>query len=168
MIAALSAYNETLGIAAESYAGPMAKKMGSASLRVVTAQTAADSAEKAEGGLAADAASVNLSASTDVFSAVDSFFNLGKSNRFDDFHKLSPEDKEQFIMIVAELAKSHYMGYEEYVINNKVERHDVETQISDERLHNARAYNSSDDLEGLIPELEIVNSDGNHIILDAY
>jgi hypothetical protein len=146
MIAAFSPCNETFGIAAESNAGQMTKRIESASSRAVTTPTAADAAEKTGGGLPADAASVDLSASPDVFSAVDNFFNLGKSNRFDDFHKLSPEDKEQFVMIVAELAKSHYVGYEEYVVNNKVERHGVETQIGDERLYNARVYDSSDDI----------------------
>ena len=83
---------------------------------------------------------VNLSTSQDVFTAVDNFFNLGASNRFDAFHKLSPDDKEQFVQIVADLAKSGYMGYEELVVNKKVERHDQENKIGDERIRGARVY----------------------------
>jgi hypothetical protein len=90
-----------------------------------------------------DAVSVELSASHDVFSAVDDFYNLGRSGRFDAFHKLSPEEKEQFVKIVAELAKSGYVGYEELIVNNKVERHEIVSQIGDYRLRNARVYDRS-------------------------
>jgi hypothetical protein len=90
-----------------------------------------------------DAVSVELSASHDVFSAVDDFYNLGRSGRFGAFHKLSPEEKEQFVKIVAELAKSGYVGYEELIVNNKVERHEIVSQIGDDRLRNARVYDRS-------------------------
>ena len=90
-----------------------------------------------------DAVSVELSASHDVFSAVDDFYNLGRSGRFDAFHKLSPEDKEQFVKIVAELAKSGYIGYEELIVDKKVERHEIVSQIGDDRLRNARVYDRS-------------------------
>ena len=105
----------------------------------------------ADGGLTAvspagrgtAAVSVELSASHDVFSAVDDYFNLGRSGRFDSFHTLSREDKEQFVKIVAELARSGYMGYEELVVNHRIERHDVLTQTADERLKKARVYDSA-------------------------
>lgn len=87
--------------------------------------------------------SVNISASQDVFSAVDSFFNLGSSKRFDDFHNLSPEDKESFVKIVAELAKAGYMGYEELRVDNKVERHEIAHQMGDERLRGAKVYDDA-------------------------
>ncbi|TSK08339.1 MAG: hypothetical protein FPO08_03245 [Geobacter sp.] len=93
----------------------------------------------------ADADLVNISTSQDVFTAVDNFFNLGASNRFDAFHKLSPNDKEQFVQIVADLAKSGYMGYEELVVNKKVERHDLENKIGDDRIRGARVYDRSKD-----------------------
>ncbi|WP_136524945.1 hypothetical protein [Geomonas ferrireducens] len=97
---------------------------------------------KRDGGAdaTADADLVNISTSQDVFTAVDNFFNLGASNRFDAFHKLSPNDKEQFVQIVADLAKSGYMGYEELVVNKKVERHDLENKIGDDRIRGARVY----------------------------
>lgn len=84
--------------------------------------------------------SVELSVSRDVFSAVDDFFNLGRSGRFDAFHKLSRDDKEQFVKIVAELAKAGYVGYEELIVNKKVEKHGVLNQVGDDRLHNAKVY----------------------------
>ncbi len=89
------------------------------------------------------AVSVDLSVSHDVFTAVDNFYNLGRSGRFDSFHSLSPEDKEQFVKIVAELAKSGYVGFEELVVNKKVERHDISSQIGDQRLRSARVYDNS-------------------------
>ena len=90
-----------------------------------------------------DAVSVELSVSRDVFSAVDDFFNLGKSGRFDAFHALEPKNKEQFVKIVAELAKSGYVGYEELIVNKKVERHEVTTQIADRRSQLAKVYDNS-------------------------
>ncbi|WP_129126814.1 hypothetical protein [Geomonas oryzae] len=93
----------------------------------------------------AEADMVNISTSQDVFTAVDNFFNLGASNRFDAFHKLSPDDKEQFVQIVADLAKSGYMGYEELVVNKKVERHDLENKIADDRIRGARVYDRAKD-----------------------
>ena len=90
-----------------------------------------------------DAVSVEFSVSRDVFTAVDDFFNLGKSGRFDAFHSLSPADKEQFVKIVAELAKSGYVGYEELIVNKKVERHEVTTQVADRRVQHARVYDNS-------------------------
>lgn len=99
-----------------------------------------DQAGQASGGTAGDAVSLELSASHDVFSAVDNFFNMGGSGRFDAFHALSADDKEQFVRIVAELAKSGYMGYEELVVGKKVERHEILMQIGDRRLEHARVY----------------------------
>jgi len=87
--------------------------------------------------------SVDFSVSHDVFSAVDDFFNLGKTGRFDTFHALSPDDKEQFVKIVAELAKSGYVGFEELIVNKKVERHEITSQIGDQRLRLARVYDNS-------------------------
>lgn len=89
------------------------------------------------------ALSVDFSVSQDVFGAVNDFFNLGKSGRFDAFHSLSPDDKEQFVKIVAELAKSGYVGFEELLVNKKVERHEISSQIGNQRLRLARVYDNS-------------------------
>lgn len=92
---------------------------------------------------AADALSVDLSPSRDVFTAVDNFFNLGKSEQLTAFKGLSKEDRAQFFKIVGELLKSGYMGYENLVVDKKVERHDVTTQIGDKRLRHAKVYEQS-------------------------
>lgn len=89
---------------------------------------------------AADHDFINISTSQDVFSAVDDFFNLGSSNRFDGFHNLSREDKESFVKIVAELAKAGYMGYEELMVDHKLEKHEIAHQIGDQRLRGAKVY----------------------------
>ncbi|MBJ6800318.1 hypothetical protein [Geomonas propionica] len=131
MISALAAYKAMILESVDSKESVKEKRsVAAASVPVgVDEQTAADL--------------VNISASQDVFSAVDSFFNLGASNRFDAFHKLAPQDKEQFVQIVADLAKAGYMGYEELVVNHKVERHDLENKIGDQRIRGARVYDSS-------------------------
>jgi hypothetical protein len=104
------------------------------------AQLRKDQANAVGGANAPAADAVDLSVSSEVFSAVDSYLNLNKQGRFDSFHKLSPQDKEQFVKIVAALAQAGYVGYEELVVNKKVEKHDATTQIGDERLHGAKVY----------------------------
>ncbi|MBU5613158.1 hypothetical protein [Geomonas azotofigens] len=133
MISALSAYKAMI----------LESANGKASAKDKSAAAAASVPVGSEESSSADADLVNISTSQDVFSAVDSFFNLGASNRFDAFHKLSPQDKEQFVQIVADLAKAGYMGYEELVVNHKVERHDLENKIGDQRIRGARVYDKS-------------------------
>jgi hypothetical protein len=106
-----------------------------------TKKNAASSAAAASGLAPAD--SVDISASSDVFGAVDSFFDLGKSNRFEDFHKLSPADQEKFIQIVATLSKSGYAGYQELKVGGQIERHDVLDEVVDERVRGARVYDET-------------------------
>lgn len=131
MISALSAYKAMI---LESVNGttPVKEK-----------ESAPDTMPEGATERSAHADPVNISTSPDVFNAVDSFFNLGTSNRFQDFHRLSPENKEQFVQIVADLAKAGYMGYEELVVNDKVERHDLENRIGDQRIRGARVYDSA-------------------------
>lgn len=112
---------------------------------VTLSRTAVNSSVQGSQSGADNAVSVDFSVSHDVFSAVDNFFNLGTSGRFDAFHALSPTDKEQFVKVVAALAQSGYVGYEDLVVNNKVERHDLTTQIGDQRLYHARVYDNSKD-----------------------
>lgn len=134
MISALSAYKAM--IMDQGSGKSTAKVNVSASIAPVTDQ---------EANSATEADLVDISSSQDVFSAVDSFFNTGKSNRFEQFHRLSAEDKEQFVQIVADLAKAGYMGYQELVVNRKVERHDLENKIGDQRIRGARVYDSAKD-----------------------
>lgn len=145
MITTLSALREQMLSGAET-----ASRSQLQANRQLRQQEAADSqslspaadSQAARSG-ANDAVSVEFSVSRDVFTAVDDFYNLGKSGRFDAFHSLSPADKEQFVKIVAELAKSGYVGYEELIVNKKVERHEVTTQVADRRAQHARVYDNS-------------------------
>lgn len=121
---------------------------------MIEASAGGKSAGTAKSGLSApdsasverfhDADTVNISASQDVFSAVDSFYNVAKPDRFEEFHNLSRDDKELFVTIVAELAKSGYMGYEELVVDNRMERHELLDRIVDERVRGAKAYRDPD------------------------
>ena len=128
MIATIAAYKEAIMASSGD------------KLRSAPAVSTAGQASSISHAPPSDAVSVDLSVSHDVFSAVDNYFNMGSSGRFDAFHSLNRADKEQFIKIVAELARSGYMGYEELVVNKKVERHEISTQIGDHRLENARVY----------------------------
>lgn len=135
MISALSAYKAMI----------LNSPNGQSTAKVNVSGSSHPVTDGGEAPPAIDADFVNLSSSQDVFSAVDSFFNLGKSNRFEQFHELSPEDKERFVQIVADLAKAGYMGYEELVVNKKVERHDLENKIGDQRIRGARVYDNAKD-----------------------
>lgn len=133
MIDAISAYKAMMRVNADER--PVKR---TAPVNPVKALTGPD--REVDGGSAADGDVVQISASKDVFTAVESFFNMGKKNRFEDFHNLSRSDKEQFVMMVAELAKAGYMGYEELMVDGKVERHEVIDKIADERVRGARVY----------------------------
>lgn len=141
MIPTITAYKEMLLSASGGKNGQQ--------LRQASGNAAAGGAEttaSAAGRVSGEHADINavdpveLSVSHDVFSAVDDYFNLGKSGRFEAFHNLSRDDKEQFVKIVAELAKAGYMGYEELVVNKKVEKHEMTNQIGDDRLYGAKVY----------------------------
>jgi hypothetical protein len=106
----------------------------------VSGSAARDAALK-RSGRSTDAVSVDLSASHDVFAAVDNFFDLNSPGKLGAFDHLSPEEKGQALKMVAELGKRGYVGYETLLVDNhKVERHDVVMEIGDDRLRNARVY----------------------------
>lgn len=142
MINALSAYRAMIDASA-SEASAKRKKGSAAGANSVVPLS--EVVGNASGSSAPDGDLVNISGSKDVFTAVDNFFNMGKSDRFEDFHNLSREDKETFVKIVAELAKAGYMGYEELIVNNKVERHEIAHQMGDDRIRGARVYDESKD-----------------------
>jgi len=75
-----------------------------------------------------------------VIDAVDDIFNLGQRRSGAEEKKLTREEQNQVFKIVGELLKSGYVGYEWLRVGNKIERHDVEMQIGDSRLRNARPY----------------------------
>ena len=138
MISALSAYKAMMQAPADE---KPAKRVDSLNALA----SLSEPMNEVDGSASPDGDVVNISGSQDVFTAVESFFNQGKSNRFEDFHNLSREDKETFVKVVAELAKSGYMGYEELIVDNKIERHDLTTQIADDRIRGAKAYDSAKD-----------------------
>jgi len=140
MITSLSAYKAIIGTPAS---GNTDKRGDNVISSLDSDIPLSRGAQKVDGGSSPEADPVEISVSREVFTAVDSFFNLGKSGRFDDFHNLSREEQEQFVKIVAELAKTGYMGYEELTVNKKVERHDVLNQIGDQRLRSAELYDQS-------------------------
>lgn len=140
MLSPISAYRAMQqASASEAVAG----KENGAVVGVHSVASVSPVSRRNSGSRPAPADVVDISASKDVFTAVESFFNMGKTNRFEDFHNLSREDKEKFITIVAELAKSGYMGYEELVVDNKVERHEIAHQMGDDRIRGAKVYDEN-------------------------
>lgn len=81
---------------------------------------------------------VNLSVSGGVMDAVDDIFNLGQRSSNTREKKLTKEEQDQVFKIVGELLKSGYVGYEMLRVGTRIERHDVDMQIGDSRLRNAR------------------------------
>lgn len=88
---------------------------------------------------------VNEIGSTDVFGAVDNFFNLGKSGRLNSYFNLSGQDKEDFLKIVSSLLQQGYVGYEMLEIDGQVEKHSIESQIGDKRASEAKIYDENAD-----------------------
>ncbi len=103
-----------------------------------------DSGHSAGQGGAKEAVKISLSASSDVFKAVDSFYNMGEGDRLSAYGNLSESDKAEFLKVVASLSKSGYMGYEVLKINGQPEKHDIDMQIGDEETYDAPLYPDSD------------------------
>lgn len=72
-----------------------------------------------------------------VWSAVDSYFDLGDPNKTV-WMSLNPAEKEQYWKIVAKLIHKGIFGYRYYEINGKLERHLIEYEIANPRLANAK------------------------------
>ncbi|OGV49742.1 MAG: hypothetical protein A2017_09575 [Lentisphaerae bacterium GWF2_44_16] len=88
---------------------------------------------------------INEIGSTNVFGAVDNFFNLGKSGRLNSYFNLSGQDKEDFLKIVSSLLQQGYMGYEMLEIDGQVEKHSIESQMTDKRASEAKIYDENAD-----------------------
>ena len=100
-------------------------------------------AEKAVGVDSWTLPSVANNVSTDtikVFNAVDSFMNLGSSDRLSGFLSLSSEEKEQFAKVLSKLIKSGFVGYEVLEIDGQPTRCDIDLQIGDRRTYGAKRY----------------------------
>jgi len=86
---------------------------------------------------------INEAGKSDLFGAVDNFFNLGKSDRLNSYYNLSDKDKESFLKVVSELMKQGYVGYEILEIDGQPEKHSIESQIGDSRTSNAKLYDEN-------------------------
>lgn len=75
-----------------------------------------------------------------VFNAVDSFMNLGNSDRLSGFFSLSSSEQDKFLKVLAKLIKSGFVGYEVLEINGEPMRCDIDLQIGDTRTYNAKRY----------------------------
>lgn len=140
MISEISAYKEMLLSNTNGKPGQQLSKSAEGGLAASIKAAVAGQTGQQQGDNVNAVDPVELSVSHDVFSAVDDYFNLGKTGRFDAFHNLSRDDKEMFVKIVAELARNGYAGYEELIVNKKIEKHEVLNQIGNERLDKAKIY----------------------------
>lgn len=88
--------------------------------------------------------SLELSNTSKVFSKVDSFFNLGNSDRLNT-GKLNSADKKEFLKMVSTLLKNGVVGYEVLKVKGKPEKHFIVTEIGDQRIKGAKLYKRNND-----------------------
>lgn len=111
----------------------------------ILSSTNDSSAGSKKASMAESPSVINEIGSTDVFGAVDNFFNLGKSGRLNSYFNLSGRDKEDFLKIVSSLLQQGYVGYEMLEIEGQVEKHSVESQMGDTRASQAKIYDENAD-----------------------
>lgn len=83
--------------------------------------------------------SAEISNTAKAFKKIDSFLNLGEPRSFS-LEDLSPDEKEEFLTMLAKLLEKGIIGYEELEVDGKKEKHFIVTQIGDERLKGAKLY----------------------------
>jgi len=88
--------------------------------------------------------SIEISNTSKAFAKIDSFLNLGKSDRLDT-DDLNEEEKKEFLKMLADLIKEGIVGYEVLEVNGKPERHYIVNQIGDERIYDAKLYKKISD-----------------------
>lgn len=81
--------------------------------------------------------------SMNAFNAVDSFLNLGNSNRLEAFGNLSEEEKEKFIQILTKLLKQGYIGYEVLEVGGAAQRYDLAMQIGEKITYNGNRQSNT-------------------------
>jgi hypothetical protein len=81
--------------------------------------------------------SIEISNTAKAFQKLDDFLNLGKKDRMD-LSGLSKEEKKEFLKMMATLIQHGIIGYQEYEINGKREKHYIVNTIGDERLYGAK------------------------------
>jgi len=119
------------------YLASYKKQAGSSSTSDVTTN---DNLTDSTGSDVSDSASISNTAK--VFNKVDDLFNLGKDGRIDiaEIDKMKPQEKEEFLKMVAARIKSGDMGYEVLEVNGKPEKHYIDMEIGDERIKGAKLY----------------------------
>jgi hypothetical protein len=74
---------------------------------------------------------------TKVYDRIENFLNLGGSSRLET-DDLTPEEARQFLTMMATLMRQGVVGFEEFEIDGRRERHYVVNQFGDDRLKGAR------------------------------
>lgn len=81
--------------------------------------------------------SLEISNTAKTFKKLDDFLNLGKKNRFD-LSGLNEAEKREFIKMLTTLIQHGIIGYREYEVEGREEKHFIVNTIGDKRLYGAR------------------------------
>lgn len=84
--------------------------------------------------------SIEISSTSKAFDKVNKFLNLGRPDRLD-ISDLNPEEKEEFVKMIAALVQKGIIGYEIREVDGKPEKHYFVNEIGDERLYGTKLYN---------------------------
>lgn len=82
---------------------------------------------------------IEISNTSKAFDKLNDFMNLGKPGRMD-ISDLSPEEREEFLKMLADILKQGIIGYEIREVDGKPEKHFIVNQIGDERLYGTKLY----------------------------
>jgi len=86
---------------------------------------------------------IEISNTSKAFAKIDSFLNLGKSDRLD-ISDLNAGEKKEFLKMLASLMKAGVVGYEIIDVNGKPEKHYIVNEIGDQRLYGKKLYKKQD------------------------
>lgn len=86
---------------------------------------------------------IEISNTSKAFDRLNDFMNLGKPGRMD-ISDLSPEEREEFLKMLADLLKNGIVGYEVREVDGKPEKHFIVNEIGDERLYGTKLYKKKD------------------------
>jgi hypothetical protein len=86
---------------------------------------------------------IEISNTSKAFAKIDSFLNLGKSDRLD-ISDLNGAEKKEFLKMLASLMKAGVVGYEIIDVNGKPEKHYIVNEIGDTRLYGKKLYKKQD------------------------
>jgi hypothetical protein len=83
--------------------------------------------------------SASISNTSKAMNKIDSFLNLGETNRFD-LSDMNPAEKEEFYKMLAKLMEKGVVGYEIREVNGQPEKHFIVNEIGDQRLYGTKLY----------------------------